>query len=104
MNKPRFVLLTVTLDEDQWSKARGSLDNLQTSYPDGVVCIAPGIWIIDRTKAELALAKLVEQLHRIKAPFVVAPLSSPPTICATESELQQATELGIDFYPMPFVK
>lgn len=104
MDKFKFVVLTATFDEKQWGKVAGSFDTLQKKFPDSVVFIAAGIWIIDRTKAEVALSRLTEQLHRIHVPFVVAPVSSRPTIAATESELQTARDVGLDFFPMPFAE
>ena len=104
MDKNQFVLLTVTFDDESWNKVKDKFDALQRTYSDGVVFIAAGIWLIDRTKAEIALIKLTEQLHRLRTPFVVAPVSSRPTICAGDSELQQAHAVGLDFYPMPFAE
>ena len=104
MDKSKFVLLTATIDDDQWTKIGPSFSKYQKKYPDGIVCIAGGIWIIDRTKAEIALTDLTKHLHRIQVPLVVTTLSSSPTIAAKESELQQVGELGLDFYPMPFAE
>ena len=104
MKTDTFVLLTATFDDEQWAKVGNTFDAFQEKYSDGVVFIAAGIWLIDRTKAEIALTSLAEQLHRLHVPFVVAPVSSRPTICAGESELQQARDIGLAFYPMPFAE
>ena len=102
MKNDKFVLLTATFDDDAWAKAKNNFGKFQRTYSDRVVFIAAGIWLIDRTKAETALMSLVEQIHRLRVPFVVAPMSSRPTIGATESELQLARDVGLEFYPMPF--
>ncbi len=104
MDNSKFVLLNAMIDADQWLKIEKNFSKYQKKYPDSMVCVALGIWIIDRTKAEIALTYLTEQLHRLHAPFAVAPLSSPPTIAANEAELAQLSELGLDFFPMPFAE
>ena len=104
MSEVTFALLTATITEEQWAKLKKNFDDFQTKYPNGVVFIAAGIWVINRVEAELALIQLTEQLHRLKSPFVVAPVSSRPTISAEDSGLQRAREIGLAFYPMPFAK
>ena len=104
MDKSKFVLLTATIDADQWQKIGPNFSEYQKKCPDSIVCVAVGIWIINRTKAEIALTDLTKHLHRIQVPLVVTTLSSSPTIAAKESELQQVGELGLDFYPMPFAE
>lgn len=104
MSEKNFALLTATINDEQWPKLKHKFKNFQNRYPNGVVFIAAGIWIINRGEAELALIQLTEQLHRLEVPFVVAPVSSPPTISAEENGLQRAHEIGLAFYPMPFAK
>ncbi len=104
MDGSKFVLLSAAIDADQWPRIGPSFDKYQMKYTDGIILVDFGIWLIDRTIAEVALTYLIEHLHRIGAPFVVAPLSHPLTIAASEDVLQKVVELEIDAYPMPFAK
>ena len=98
----RFALLATSCSDDVWPKVAPNFALAQRLHPTGWIPIGTGLWMVDRHQAETHLWKIVDQLRRLQAPTVVAPLALPPSIAASDVVLSSLADAGTDFFPMPF--